>query len=41
MAQYTAHLEKERTLSVHTIRAYLGDLTSFFDSLASQGVEDI
>lgn len=41
MAQYTAHLEKERTLSVHTIRAYLGDLTSFFDSLAGQGVADI
>ena len=41
MAQYTAHLEKERTLSVHTIRAYLGDLTSFTQSLASQGVEDI
>ena len=41
LAQYTAHLEKERNLSAHTIRAYLGDLTSFFDSLASQGVEDI
>jgi len=41
LAQYTAHLEKERNLSAHTIRAYLGDLTSFTESLASQGVEDI
>ena len=41
LAEYSAHLEKERTLSVHTIRAYLGDLTSFTQSLASQGVADI
>jgi len=41
LAQYTAHLEKERNLSAHTIRAYLGDLTSFTESLASQGVADI
>ena len=31
---YTRHLEKERTLSVHTVRAYLTDLESFLEHLA-------
>ncbi|MEY4658086.1 MAG: hypothetical protein RL466_899 [Actinomycetota bacterium] len=38
---YTRHLEKERTLSEHTIRAYVGDLDSFFEHLALQKVESI
>ena len=27
---FAFHLERERNLSVHTVRAYLGDLDSFF-----------
>jgi integrase/recombinase XerC len=30
---YTRHLEKERTLSIHTVRAYIGDLDSFLAHL--------
>ena len=30
---YTRHLEKERTLSLHTVRAYIGDLDSFLAHL--------
>jgi integrase/recombinase XerC len=30
---YTRYLEKERTLSVHTVRAYVGDLDSFIAHL--------
>ena len=35
---YTRHLEKERNLSIHTIRAYMGDLDSFFEHVALQKV---
>ena len=38
---YTRHLEKERNLSVHTIRAYMGDLDSFFEHVALQKVSTI
>jgi integrase/recombinase XerC len=38
---YTRHLEKERNLSVHTIRAYMGDLDSFFHHLELQKVASI
>ncbi len=38
---YTRHLEKERNLSEHTIRAYVGDLDSFFAHLALQKVSSI
>ena len=41
LGEYTRYLEKERTLSAHTIRAYLGDLTSFLESLSIQGISDI
>ena len=35
---YTRHLEKERTLSVHTVRAYIGDLDSFLAHLRNANV---
>ena len=38
---FTRHLEVERSLSVHTIRAYLGDLESLLTHLESIGVSDI
>lgn len=38
---YTRHLEKERNLSVHTIRAYMGDLDSFFEHVALQKVSTV
>lgn len=40
-SEYASYLEKERTLSVHTIRAYLGDLESFFEHLERLGNEDL
>ena len=39
--EYTRYLEKERNLSEHTIRAYLGDLESFLSHLELQKVDDI
>jgi len=38
---FTRHLEVERNLSVHTIRAYLGDLESLIAHLEQIGVTDI
>ena len=38
---FTRHLEVERSLSVHTIRAYLGDLESLLNHLETIGVTDI
>ena len=38
---FTRHLEVERSLSVHTIRAYLGDLESLLTHLETIGVADI
>jgi integrase/recombinase XerC len=38
---FTRHLEIERNLSVHTIRAYLGDLESLITHLELIGVKDI
>jgi integrase/recombinase XerC len=38
---FTRHLEVERSLSVHTIRAYIGDLESFLNHLETIGVTDV
>ena len=38
---FTRHLEVERSLSVHTIRAYIGDLESLVLHLENIGVDDI
>jgi tRNA A37 methylthiotransferase MiaB len=39
--EYIHHLNKERNLSEHTIRAYLGDLESFLSHLEKQKVDDV
>ncbi len=41
VAAFTRHLEVERSLSVHTVRAYLGDLESLITYLEQIGVTDI
>lgn len=41
VAAFARHLEIERNLSVHTIRAYLGDLESLLSHLEQIGVNDI
>jgi integrase/recombinase XerC len=41
VAAFTRHLEVERSLSVHTVRAYLGDLESLLTHLETIGVTDI
>jgi integrase/recombinase XerC len=41
IAVFTRHLEVERSLSVHTIRAYIGDLESLLNHLETIGVTDI
>ena len=41
VAAFTRHLEIERNLSVHTVRAYLGDLESLIAHLEQIGVNNI
>lgn len=41
MAAFTRHLEVERSLSAHTVRAYLGDLESLMSHLETMGVKEI
>ena len=41
IAAFTRHLEVERSLSVHTIRAYIGDLESLLTHLETIGVTDV
>ena len=41
IAAFTRHLQAERSLSTHTIRAYLGDLESLITHLETIGVSDI
>jgi len=38
---FAFHLERERNLSVHTVRAYLGDLDSLFEHPATLKISDI
>lgn len=38
---FHSYLETERNLSVHTVRAYIGDLTSLLEHLERLGVRDI
>ena len=38
---YTHYLVNEKALSTHTVRAYLGDLDSFIEHLANNGVTEI
>ena len=38
---FEQHLHQERTLSPHTIRAYLGDLDSFLLHLHTLGIDDV
>ena len=38
---YAHYLTAEKALSVHTVRAYLGDLDSFVEHLANNGVTEI
>ena len=38
---FAFHLERERNLSVHTIRAYLGDLDSLIEHLKTLKVTDL
>jgi integrase/recombinase XerC len=37
---FAFHVERERNLSTHTVRAYLGDIDSFFSHVHSLGVTD-
>ena len=39
--QFHKYLVHERTLSRHTIRAYVGDLDSFFEHLQTLGIEEL
>lgn len=41
IAAFARHLQVERSLSAHTIRAYLGDLESLVEHLEAIGVSDI
>ena len=41
LVTFQRHLEVERNLSVHTVRAYMGDLRSLFDHVEALGVSDI
>jgi integrase/recombinase XerC len=41
VAAFARHLKVERSLSAHTIRAYLGDLESLIEHLEAIGVSDI
>lgn len=41
LPKYEEHLRLQRDLSEHTIRAYIGDLTSLFDHCQSIGISEV
>lgn len=41
LADYERHLASERSMSAHTVRAYLGDVTSLLDHAARLGHHDV
>lgn len=41
LAAFSRHLQEERNLSIHTVRAYLGDLESLLAHLSSMGISEI
>lgn len=41
LVTFQRHLEVERNLSVHSVRAYMGDLRSLFDHVEALGISDI
>lgn len=41
LAEYRRHLEGERRLSEHTVRAYVGDLSELFDHVTRHGVQSL
>ncbi len=41
LADYERHLESERDLTPHTVRAYLGDISGLLDHLARLGGQDV
>jgi len=41
LIRYEEHLRLQRNLSEHTIRAYIGDLTSLFEHCAHMGITTV
>jgi integrase/recombinase XerC len=39
--EYSHHLTHERSLSVHSVRAYIGDIENFFEHLSNNGIDSL